>query len=71
MNAKDLAEAMISGELNYTPEDDASSIAKSYLKLAEFVVNVFDEYNGTGHLSTKTCLKGGFLLSEDPAKPIL
>ena len=68
MTAKELAEAMLDGSLNYSPTDDASYIAKSYIALADLVEKTFEEYNSTGHLSTNLCLQAGGLLSHDPAK---
>lgn len=67
MTAKDLAELMLDGSLGYTPEDDASFIAKKYLEAVKLIEDTFDEYNRTGHLSTKLCLRAGVQLSEDPA----
>ncbi|MBV1929803.1 MAG: hypothetical protein KUG81_09880 [Gammaproteobacteria bacterium] len=67
MNAKQLAESMVDGSLNYRPENDAYSIAKSYLELAGLVEKTFSEYNTTGHLSTKLCLEVIVHLDADPA----
>ena len=68
MTSKELAEAMLDGSLNYRPTDDACFIAKSHLALITLIEKTFDEYNSTGHLSTKLCLQAGVLLSQDPAK---
>lgn len=67
MTAKDLAELILDGSLGYTPENDASFIARKYLEAVKLIEDVFDEYNRTGHLSTKLCLLAGEHLSENPA----
>ena len=68
MNAKQLAEAMIDGSLNYRPENDAHSIAKSYLELANLIENIFEEYNSKGCISTRLCLMVADHLDADPAR---
>ena len=68
MTARELAESMIDGTLNYSPTDDACSIAKSYLALADLVEEALDKYNNTGRLSTALRLQVGALLSHDPAR---
>lgn len=35
--------------------------------LREHIVDVFEEFNSTGNISTKTCISSGLLLSESPA----
>ena len=68
MTSKELAEAMLDGSLNYSPTDDACSIAKSHLALIDLVEKTFEEYSSTGHLSIQSCLRAVELLDNDPAK---
>ena len=41
MKAKDLAEMMINGDLDYKPNDDAYWIAEKYIQLSEAVMRAF------------------------------
>lgn len=67
MNAKELAEAMLDGSLNYVPEDDAHSIAESYLKMHEAVRGIYklSQVYLPVEDALKSCLEAQ---SYDPAK---
>lgn len=67
MKAKDLAEAMLDGSLNYDPTDDACHIAKSYIALEKLVTRAFDQYHSSGTISTKMCLQIANQIENDPA----
>ena len=63
MIAKDLAEMMINGDLDYTPENDAYHIALKYIELADEV-----ERSLLSIPSLESRIKLRLILSEDPAK---
>lgn len=67
MNAKDLAEVMLDGSLNYEPEDDAHFIAESYLKMHEAVREIYElsTFGRPVEDALKSCLESQ---SYDPAK---
>lgn len=67
MNAKEIAEGMLDGSLNYAPEDDAHFIAESYLKMHEAVREIYKLSQAYLPVedALKSCLESQ---SYDPAK---
>ena len=66
MTAKELAEMMINGNLDYKPENDAHWIATKYIELAEEVeiiiktgVTLSNRISFRHKLITKSCPRGG------------
>ena len=63
MIAKDLAEMMINGDLDYKPENDAYWIAKKYIELSGEV-----EKSLLSIPSLESRIRLRLILDEDPAK---
>lgn len=68
MDAKTLAESMLNGFLGYSPEDDACSIAKSYIELAGLVERALTQLYSSGAISTRAVRDIRKSLDSDPAK---
>ncbi len=61
MTAKELAEMMINGNLDYTPENDAHWIAEKYIQLCETIEDNFGDLMSEGRKEIRA------VLDEDPA----
>lgn len=70
MTAKDLAEAMLDGSLNYSPIDDACFIARRYIALQTLIEEVLHEYSTTEKLTLSTFSKALSVVEYDPAKSL-
>ena len=47
-----------------TADHNLMKVNKYVKQLEQMLIDTFEEYNSTGHLSTKLCIKSGLLLSE-------
>ena len=61
MTAKQLAEMMISGDLDYKPENDAYWIAEKYIQLCDALDDNFADLTSEGRKEIRA------VLDEDPA----
>lgn len=60
MIAKELAQMMISGDLDYTPENDAYWIAEKYIQLADAAEKIIKDHSLVNRIEIR------LIMEEDP-----